>query len=173
MKNRWIARLLIVVVLFCAGCKGQGELQLYILPADGVKDGMSAAEIGRLASQNGRLALSGSDFVGVDWEHQYFALDPKAVPSVSTVTAESGGCSLLKTTDQDVFVWVLDGKALYVGGFAMGVSNPDTPRSPIIKDKERYVFSIVADERYGQDKRFNKALYRWFYEAGLIKSELS
>ncbi len=173
MKRAVVLVMVGICLLSLCACGGKGALGLYILSAEQVKDSMSAREIGALAAQEGRLALNGQDFVGVDWENQYFAVDAKAVPSVSTVTAEHGGCSLLKTTDEDVFVWVLNGKALYVGGFEMGSSNPATPRSPYIQDKERYTFAIAADDRYGEDLRFNKALYNWFYKAGLIKSELS
>ena len=163
--------LLLCLCSLCA-CSGKGELGLYILAADQVGDGLSAGELGKLALQSGRLALSGSDFTGVDWERQYFAVRPEAVQSVSTVTAESGGSSLLKTTDKEIFVWVLDGKALYVGGFIMGTSNPAEPKDPYLKDKERYCFAIETNGS-GEDQRFNKSLYQWFYRQGLIKSELS
>lgn len=163
---------LLLCVCACCACSGKGELGLYILAADQMGDSMSAGELGKLALQSGRLALRGTDFTGVDWERQYFAVKPEAVQSVSTVTAESGGSSLLKTTDKDIFVWVLDGKALYAGGFIMGTSNPAEPKDPCLKDMERYSFSIETDGS-GEDKRFNKSLYRWFYRQGLIKSELS
>lgn len=164
-----IALILCCLLALCA-C-GKEELALYILPGEQVGENLSATELGSHAKKQGRLALKGEDFAGVDWEQQRFALRPEAVASVSTVTAESGGSSLLKTTDKDVFVWVLGGKALYYGGFKMGISNPDTPKDMRLSDKERYMFSI--DHISGKDRRFDKNLYKWFYNHGLIKSELN
>ena len=167
------ACILCLICLMCllVGCAGKGELGLYVLNAEQVRENMSAGEIGKLALKDGRLALTGEDFAGVDWQQQRFALRPEAVPSVSVLTPESGGSSLLKTTDKEVFVWVLDGKALYVGGFPMGISNPATPRSPLLRDQERYVFAI--EHKNGEDKRFNKSLYRYFSDHGLLKIELN
>lgn len=172
MKKRCgVLLCLLLCLALLTACAGKGELGLYILPAEQVGEQLSGASLGRLAKQQGRLALSGEDFVGVDWKRQEFALRPEAVQSVSTLTAESGGSSLLKTTDKEVFVWVLDGKALYVGGFPMGISNPAAPRSPVLKDRERYLFAIEHTD--GEDLRFHKALYRWFSDHGLLKSELN
>lgn len=169
MKRLFLVLLMLCCLPLCA-CSDQGELGLYVLPAAQVGEHLSAGQLGSLAEKQGRLALHGSDFVGVDWEHQVFAVRPEAAPSLSTLTAESGGCSLLKTTDKDVFVWVKNGKALYYGGFPKGVSNPNAPYDPILKDQDRYRFAIVSAAT--EDKRFNKVLYQWFYAQGLIKGNL-
>ena len=163
--------LLCLCLGLCVGCADREEPALYVLPAGKVNENMSASELGRLALESGRKALSGKDFAGVDWENQLFCLNPDASPSVSVVTAESGGSSILKSTGEDVFVWVMGKKALYLGGFQKGNATLGAQRSPYIADRERYVFAIVGDGS-AQDTRFNKKLYSYFYSAGLIKSEL-
>lgn len=165
--------LLFIALFLCTGCHKQATLELYVISADSVSEQTSNSDIASLALKEGRKVLSGEDFAGVDWEHQYFELKPDAVPSVGVVTAESGGSALLKTTDKDLFVWLLNGKAIYVGGFQMGNSNASTPRTPFIADKNRYVFEIRTDDKYGADKRFDKKLYAWFSDAGLLKSEIA
>ena len=169
--KRYILLLAAVLLLLC-GCAKNDTLYLYILPADSVQDNMSDGEIASLAASEGRLAMTGDDFSGVVWESQLFELKKDAVPSVGTTSAESGGSALLKTTDSDVFVWVLGGKTVYVGGFARGQSNADSVRVPYIEDSGRYTFVLKTDDRYGDDKRFNKRLYRYFHDAGLLKSEI-
>ncbi len=168
-KLIWVLILCLCLGLL-AGCGGEQELGLYILPAARINENMSASELGALALESGRKALSGKDFAGVDWENQLFSILPEASPSVSVVTPQSGGSSLLKSTGEDVFVWVLGKKALYVGGFRKGSGTIGAQRTPYIVDRERYIFAIVGDGE--QDARFDKKLYGYFYSAGLIKSEL-
>ncbi|MBR5782819.1 MAG: hypothetical protein IKY33_01170 [Clostridia bacterium] len=163
--------LLLLCLLVLGGCTGEQTLELYILPAERVNEQtMTDAEIGKVALQEGRLALRGEDFSGVDWEQQMFAVKSEASVSVSVVTSEHGGSSLLKTTGDDLFVWMLDGKAVYVGGFERGTSSVTSQRSPYIKDRERYIFSVLS---IGEgDIRFNKKLYSYFHSHDLIKSQL-
>lgn len=163
--------LLFLSALLLGGCAATAEPEMYILPANRVGDHLSPTQLGRLARDEGRLALRGSDLNGVDWEHQEFSVKPELVPSVSTISPQGGGCSLLKTTDKDVFVWVQGNQALYVGGFPMGISNPSPPRQTCLRDKERYVFTITSTAT--NDPRFQKSMYRWFSARGLIKSTLS
>lgn len=162
----------ICVLLLCSLCGcGEQTLGLYVLPADSISDVMTAGEIADVVQEKGRLALDGSDFAGVDWENQCYAVKAEASASVSVITAQSGGSSILKTTDSDVFVWMLSGKVLYVGGFEKGSASVSAQKDPYIKDKERYIFSIETVSSEG-DKRFNDKLYNYFYKQGLIKSEL-
>lgn len=169
-KAVWVILLCICLGL-CAGCSGGEEPALYVLPASKISENMSASELGKLALESGRKALSGKDLTGVDWENQLFAVSPESSPSVSVVTPVTGGSSILKSTGEDVFVWVMGKKALYVGGFQKGSATIGAQRYPYIADRERYVFAIVGDTS-AQDIRFNKKLYSYFYSAGLIKSEL-
>ncbi len=169
-KTIWLLILCLCLGLL-SGCGGAQEPQLYILPADKVSDNLSASELGALALESGRKALSGKDFAGVDWENQLFAIRPEASASVSVVTPQSGGSSLLKSTGADVFVWVMGKKALYVGGFQKGSGTIGEQRYPYIADRERYLFAIVGDGS-AKDTRFNTKLYSYFYSEGLIKSEL-
>lgn len=171
MKKAAIWILICLCLGMLSGCGGQQEVALYVLPAAKVSENMSPSELGALALESGRKALSGKDFAGVDWENQLFAVSPEALPSVSVVTPQSGGSSLLKSTGEDVFVWVSGKKALYVGGFQKGNATIGAQRYPYIADRERYVFAIVGDGST-EDARFNKKLYSYFYSAGLIKSEL-
>lgn len=171
MKKLWGVVILCLCLGIITGCGKRQELGLYILPQAKINENMSASELGALALESGRKALSGEDFAGVDWENQLFSLRTEASPSVSVVTAESGGSSLLKSTGEDVFVWVLNKKALYVGGFRKGSGTIGAQRHPYIVDRERYTFSIVGDGSK-QDKRFDKKLYNYFYSNGLIKTEI-
>ena len=170
MKRVGLIAICILLLGSLCGC-GEQTLGLYILPADSISEGMTAGEIAEIAGEQGRLALSGSDFAGVDWENQCYAVKSEASASVSVISPESGGSSILKTTDSDVFVWVLNGKVLYVGGFEKGSASVLPQQDPYIKDKERYIFSIETLEQQS-DKRFNSKLYNYFYKQGLLKSEL-
>ena len=165
-----------VTVLIClfilCGCAKEQTLELYIVPVDRVSEsGMTEAQIGKIALEEGRLALRGEDLAGVDWQRQRFAVRPEASQSVSVVTAESGGCSLLKTTDKDLFVWMLNGKAVYAGGFERGSASVTPQRDPCIVDSERYIFEITS--LVVPDRRYDKRLYDYFHSHDLIKSELS
>ena len=171
MKKRWLCLLLLIGMLLPAGCSKRAVPVLYVLPAAKVSENMSASELGAMALESGRRVLSGEDIAGVVWAEQLFAVLPEASPSVSVVTPASGGSSLLKSTGEDVFVWVQGKKALYAGGFQKGSGTLGAQRYPYIADRERYVFAIVGDGGAG-DERYNKSLYQWFYSAGLIKSEL-
>lgn len=171
MKRVWLAFLLILLCLLAAGCRAKGEVELYILPADKVSDNISPTGLAKLVKEQGRKALSGKDFAGVDWENQRFAVLSQASQSVSVVDGQTGGCSLLKSTGEDVFVWVLGNKALYSGGFQKGSTTIGAQRYPYIADDERYIFIIEGDGS-NRDPRFNKKLYNYFSRAGLLKSEL-
>lgn len=170
MKRVCLAFLLILLCLLSAGC-GEQELALYILPAEKVSENISPTGLAKLVKEQGRKAVSGSDFAGVDWENQRFAVLPQASQSVSVVDGQTGGCSLLKSTGEDVFVWVLGNKALYAGGFQKGSATIGAQRYPYIADDERYIFAIEGDGS-NRDPRFNKKLYNYFSSAGLLKSEL-
>ncbi len=172
MKKRWIfVTLLVLLCALFAGCKANEQLELYVLPQAKVSDNMSATALAALAKEQGRKVLTGKDFSGVDWENQRFALLPQASTSVSVVDEQFGGCSLLKSTGEDVFVWVLGKRALYLGGFRKGSGTLGEQRQPYIVDDERYIFSIEG-EGGKNDPRFNKKLYAYFSKAGLLKSEL-
>ncbi len=172
MKKRWI--FLLMALLCCiltAGCEKNEELALYILPQAKIRENMPSASLAKLAKEQGRKALTGKDFEGVDWEAQRFAVLPQASASVSATNEQTGGCSLLKTTGEDVFVWVLGERALYMGGFQKGKSSVGEQRKPYILDRERYIFSIEGDGGEN-DLRFNKKLYDYFSKAGLMKTEI-
>ena len=172
MKKRWI--FFLVALLCCiltVGCETSGELELFVLPQEKVRENMSPSALSKLAKEQGRKALTGKDFSGVDWERQRFAVLPEASTSVSATNEQAGGCSLLKTTGEDVFVWVLGDKALYMGGFQKGKSSVGEQRVPYILDRERYIFSIEGDSGEN-DLRFNKKLYDYFSKAGLMKTEI-
>jgi hypothetical protein len=158
-------------MLLPTGCSSKETPVLYVLPAAKVSENMSVSELVAAALESGRRVLSGEGIAGVVWEEQLFAVLPKASQSDSVVTPASGGSSILKSTGEDVFVWVQGKKALYAGGFQKGTGTLGAQRYPYIADRERYVFAIVGDGS-ARDARFNKSLYQWFYSAGLIKSEL-
>ena len=101
---------------------------------------MSEGDIAALAKKSGRLAISEQSIEGVDWENQKFRLTKAAVPSVGSNSATEGGSALLKTRDSDAFVLLVNGKYVYHGGFAMGISNPQAPADIILKDSGRYAF---------------------------------
>ena len=165
--------IMLCALLLCSGCARSQTLSLYILSRDNITDSMSDSEIAAAARQNGRVALTGDDFAGVMWEEQRFQVKAQAVPSVGTTTAESGGSALLKTDGEGGFVWMVNDRVVYVGGFVQGVGTAGSQRVPFIKDSGRTSFTIQTDDRYGEDIRFNKTLYRFFQNAGLLKSEIS
>ncbi len=172
MKRVLVWMAIVLSCLSLVACKGEQDLALYVLSEQHISDSMSDKEIGALALEKGRQVLSGNDIYGVDWENQRYRVRPEALPSVSSLTAESGGSALLKATDKDVFIWVLNKRAVYVGGFPLGVGTVKEQRVPYIVDEERYIFKIVTDDKYGEDKRFDKKLYSYFESKDLLKSEL-
>lgn len=173
-RNRTIILFLLILFILglsAVGCADRQTVDLYIIPADRITDGASLSDIKTVAEKKGRIAFTLEDFSGVDWENQRFAIRPEASPSISTVTRESGGSALLKSTGDDRFLWVVNGKAVYLGGFTVGIGSTTPKLSPTLVDTERYIFEIRTDETQS-DVRFNKTLYHAFYSASLIKSEL-
>lgn len=170
MKKIGILSALVLMLCLLASCAGRQQLVLYTLSADKIDGTASPTEIAKLAQSEGRVAFTGEQFAGVDWSAQRFAVLPAASQSVSAITPESGGCALLKTRGDDIFVWVLNGKPVYMGGFTKGVGSTSTQRTPYITDDERYIFAVCATG--DKDPRFDKKLYNYFSKAGLLRSEL-
>ncbi len=169
--KKTVCLLLAALALLLCGCSKNDTLYLYVLPQREVSADMSDAEIASLARRIGRLALEGEDLVGVQWDTQRFEIAGD-LPA-GAASSESGGSALLKTTDGDLFVWILGGRPVYVGGFARGGSNAATPRVPYIVDDGRRIFRVETDDRYGRDLRFDTKLYRYFEKRGLLRTELS
>lgn len=175
MKRVVAWALTVCMVGIClVGCAKREGLALYILPRELITAQMSDGDILKMARQNGRLALDENSIAGVDWEGQRFRLTAAAVPAVGTVSKESGGSALLKTTDKDIFVLEVGGKLIYWGGFLMGTANPAAEQSLLLVDEGRYTFSLRHSERYqGADQRFNSTLYNFLQKNKLLKSSVS
>ena len=171
MKKTVFCFLFAAFLLVASGCSHQDALYLYVLPRSAVSADMSDADIAAHALKSGRLALEGSDLTGVQWDTQRYEI--REDTPVGSGSAETGGSALLKTTDADLFVWVLNGRAVYAGGFAPGSSSAATPRVPFIRDENRRIFRIETDDRYGKDRRFDRRLYGFFERQGLLRTELS
>lgn len=167
-----ICLFLITLTLISSSCSSYeiDDLQYYVIPRSLLTDGMSNSEIVKVAKNEGRLAFSGQDIVGFNWQKQRVTLDENAVLSTTDTTTQTGGSSLFKVDDTYAYAVILKNSLVYYGGFESGTKNPQVPLQPTIYDRGGYSFSIEYDSKYanGEDTRFNEKLYKFLEKHSLL-----
>ncbi len=170
-----IVFLLIGILTFSlCGCSKMSEssLEIYVIEQTKLNSSLSDGETVKLVKQSGRLAFTGDDINGYNWETHTISIKKEAVPSHSTVTAESGGSAIFKVDDSYAYVIVLNKSLIYIGGFLHGSKNPSIPLQPCITDVDEYSFKITFDSKYatGADPRDNKSFYKFLSKFGKLSS---
>lgn len=175
-KRTFVATLILILtlVLVC-GCSSSKpeDLKFYVVKRQHISDSMSESEIVSAVKANGRQMFDGTDIQGYNWQKHIVMLDPNAIGSLGSVSAQSGGSAIFKTDDTYAFALMLGNKLIYAGGFENGYANPDVPLQPYIKDKSRTSFTIEFNEKYasGSDKRTNETLYNFLKDCGMLSSK--
>lgn len=175
MIKRIMTTLLIsAILLTICGCSQdkKSDLAFYVIKRNNITASLSDREVVKVAKKSGRLAFDGEDIEGYNWQTHTVKLYESAVPSLGSVSAESGGSKIFKADDTYAFVLIIKNELIYLGGFKAGSKNPDIPLQPSIRDGEEYTFSIVFDAKYstGPDNRSNNKLYDFLNKFGMLSS---
>lgn len=164
----------LTLILVC-GCSSSepDDLAFYVVKREYINESMSDSEIVSAVKSNGRQMFDGTDIRGYNWQKHIVMLDPNAIGSLGSVSAQSGGSAIFKTDDTYAFALLLGNKLIYAGGFENGYANPDVPLQPYIKDKSRTSFTIEFNEKYANspDKRTNEKLYNFLKDCGMLSSK--
>ncbi len=164
-----------LLIISLTGCKNESksDFKIYVVSRDLITQDLSENEIINVAKKSGRLAFDGDDIQGYNWETHTLTLKDNSVTSHGAVTAESGGSTIFKVDDTYAFIFSLNDKLIYYGGFMQGSKNPDIPLQPYMADKDTTSVKIEFDNKYAdhKDNRSNTQLYSFFNKFGLLSSK--
>ena len=173
--KKYVFPIIILLLIALSGCgkSDKSDFKIYVVSRDFVTQDLSDAEIVTVAKKNGRLAFDGNDIEGYNWETHTMTLKNNSVTSLGAITKESGGSAIFKVDDTFAFVFSLNNKLIYHGGFTQGSKNPDIPLQPYISDKDTVSVKILFDSKYasGDDCRLSNKLYSFFNECGLLSAK--
>ena len=174
MKKHLFPIIAIVIIVLC-GCNktDKSDFKIYVVSRDVLTRDLSDSQIVSTAKQNGRLAFDGNDIEGYNWETHTIIFKSNSVTSLGAITKESGGSAIFKVDDTFAFVFTLNDKLIYHGGFVQGSKNPDIPLQPYIADKSVTSVKILFDSKYAtnDDNRSNNRLYSFLNNCGLLSSK--
>lgn len=171
MKRVWSFLLVAVLALSLCACRATKEdLKIYVVPGEKVTRTMGDEAILDVARKSGRIAFTGQDIAGWLWEEHRVQLKDISV----TGKAGDGGSALFQAGPNDLFVLVLGGRTVYVGGFAPATGAVKAARSPYIQDGADDTFYLKIDRKNaeGRDPRADAKLYDYLAEQQLLVSAI-
>lgn len=173
--KKYIFPIIVILLISLSGCNktDKSDFEIYVVSREFLTQDLSDAQIISTAKKNGRLAFDGSDIEGYNWETHTLTLKDNSVSSLGAVTAEGGGSAIFKVDDTYAFVFSLNDKLIYYGGFIQGSKNPAIPLQPYITDKDAVSVKILFDSKYAsrEDCRSSNQLYSFFNDCGLLSSK--
>lgn len=173
--KKYIFPIIVLLIISLSGCgkSEKSDFKIYVVSRDFLTQDLSDAEIISTAKKNGRLAFDGNDIEGYNWETHTLTFKDNSVKSLGAVTKESGGSAIFKVDDTYAFVFSLNDKLIYNGGFAQGSKNPDIPLQPYISDKDTTSVKILFNSKYasGDDCRLSNKLYSFLNDCGLLSAK--
>ncbi len=173
--KKFIFPIIVILLITLGGCTktDKTDFKMYVVSRQFLTQDLSDVQIIAAAQKNGRLAFDGNDIDGYNWETHTLTFKNNSVTSLGAVTKESGGSAIFKTDDTFAFVFTLNNKLIYYGGFLQGSKNPDIPLQPYIEDKNTTSVKILFNAKYAtrEDCRSNSQLYSFFNDCGLLSSK--
>lgn len=176
MMKKLIFLLIPIIVITITGCSKnkKNDLKFYIIERDRLSTSYSDNEIIKAVKNEGRLAYTGDDIEGYNWQTHTVTLKQDSISSLGAYNEEKGGSAIFKTDDTYVFVLLLKDKLIYYGGFEYGTKNPTPPIQPYIQDLNEQTFKILFDSKYAEgqkDNRSHKSLYAFLQDNALLSSK--
>ena len=176
MMKRLTFLLIPIILITLAGCSKnkKSDLEFYIIERTHLSASYSDEEIVAITKEKGRLAYTGEDIEGYNWQTHTVILKENSISSLGAYNDENGGSAIFKTDDTYAFVLILDNSLIYYGGFEYGSKNPALPLQPYIQDSNDRTFKILFDEKYSEgkkDNRSNKSLYSFLQDNALLSSK--
>ncbi len=171
MKKILALLLALSMVLSLAGCKQTKEdLKFYVVDGDLVSVGMADGVLLNVARKQGRVAFTGEDLAGWQWETHRVQLKNIAVLGGD----QDGGSRLFQAEADDCFILTLGNQLVYAGSFAPASGSVRAVRNPYIQDGEEDTFYLLCDQKFeeGKDPRIQEALYTYLAEQQLLVSEI-